>query len=161
MMSFICSCRNKKIATATPHGDTPASGSRDAVSLTTNEADKNVLANATFSHRFQTRAEKAHDIDSLKDTPPSQPDTKKCIQVGSETYAVTSQPGTPYTFDPRIDTGTILGQRLQPITEIPEHTTQEVTRWKSTKPQKPNRHKNRRNKTHGRSIDSFSTASRP
>jgi hypothetical protein len=72
------------ITTATPHGDTPASGSRDAASLTTNEADKNVLANATFqyiaqtTHGFQTRAEKAHDIDSLTDTPPSQPDTKKC-----------------------------------------------------------------------------------
>jgi hypothetical protein len=62
-----------------------------------------VLANATFQYiaqttlGFQTRAEKAHDIDSLTDTPPSQPDTKKCIQVGSETYAVMSQPRSPYT----------------------------------------------------------------
>jgi len=39
------------------------------------------------------------DIDTLKDTPTNQPDTKRCIQVGRETYAVTSQPGTPYTFD--------------------------------------------------------------
>ena len=54
--------------------------------------------------------------DSLTDTSPSQPDTKKCIQVGRETYAVTSQPGTSYTFDPGIDTGTFQGQRLQPVT---------------------------------------------
>ena len=39
------------------------------------------------------------DIDSLTDTPPSQSDTSKCIQVGSETYAVTSQPRTHHTFD--------------------------------------------------------------
>ena len=101
------------------------------------------------------------DIDTLKDTSTSRPDTKRCIQVGRETYAVTSQPGTPYTSDPRTDEGTILGQRLQPVTDIQEHTTQEATRRKSTKPQKPNRHKNRRNKTHERAIDSFSTASRP
>ena len=41
------------------------------------------------------RSTKAH---GQTDTPRSQPDTKKCIQVGSETYAVMSQPGTPYTF---------------------------------------------------------------
>ena len=35
------------------------------------------------------------DIDTLKDTSTSRPDTKRCIQVGRETYAVTSQPGTP------------------------------------------------------------------
>ena len=56
------------------------------------------------------------DIDTLTDSPTSRPNTKRCIQVGSETYAVTSQPRTPYTFDPRTDAGTILGQRLQPIT---------------------------------------------
>ena len=42
--------------------------------------------------------------------------SKKCIQVGRETYAVTSQPGTSYTFETRIDTGTFQGQRLQPVT---------------------------------------------
>ena len=63
-----------------------------------------------------TRAQETHDIVSLTDTPRSHPDTKKCIQIGSETYAVTSQPGTPYTFDPGIDTGTLQGQRLQPVT---------------------------------------------
>jgi hypothetical protein len=50
------------------------------------------------------------------DTSPSQPDTKKCIQVGRETYAVTSQPGTSYTFETGIDTGTFQGQRPQPVT---------------------------------------------
>ena len=100
------------------------------------------------------------DIDTLKDTSTSRPDTKRCIQVGRETYAVTSQPGTPYTSDPRTDEGTILGQRLQPVTDIQEHTTQEVTRWKSTKPQKPNRHKNRWNNTQGRTIDKLRSASR-
>ena len=57
------------------------------------------------------------DIDILKDAPTSQPNTKRCIQIGRETYAVTSQPGTPYTFDPRIEAETILGQRIQPVTE--------------------------------------------
>ena len=101
------------------------------------------------------------DIDTLKDTSTSRPDTKRCIQVGRETYAVTSQPGTPYTSDPRTDAGTILGQRLQPVTNIPEHTTQEATRLKSTKPQKHNRHENRRHDTQGRVIDKFSSACRP
>ena len=93
----------KPNTTATPHRDSPAGGSGDAASLTTNEAEKSVLANATFSsiaqttHVFQTRAGEAHDIVSLIDTPRSQPDTKKCIQVGSETYAVMSQPRSPYT----------------------------------------------------------------
>jgi hypothetical protein len=59
------------------------------------------------------------DIDTLKDTPTSRPDTKRCIQVGRETYAVTSQPGTPYTFDPRTDTGTTLGQRPQSVENAP------------------------------------------
>jgi hypothetical protein len=59
------------------------------------------------------------DIDTLQDTPISRPDTKRCIQVGRETYAVTSQPGTPYTFDPRTDTGTTLGQRPQSVENAP------------------------------------------
>jgi hypothetical protein len=115
---------------------------------------------AQTNHGLQSPAGEAHDIESLTDTPPSQPDTKKCMQIGSETYAVTSQPGTPYTFDPRIDAESILGQRLQPITEIPEPTTQELTRRKSMKPQKLNRHKNRRHNTQGRVMDKFSSASR-
>ncbi len=33
----------------------------------------------------------------LIDTPRSQPDTKKCIQIGNKTYAIMSQPRSPYT----------------------------------------------------------------
>ncbi len=108
--------------TTTHQDDIPASGRRNAASLTTKEAAKSVLTNVSFSpvvhttHGYHPRAAKAHDSDSLTDTSPSQPDTKKCIQVGRETYAVTSQPGTSYTFDPGIDTGTFQGQRLQPVT---------------------------------------------
>jgi hypothetical protein len=76
----------------------------------------NPITTATPQVDTPTRDKEAHDIVSLTDTPRSHPDTKKCIQIGSETYAVTSQPGTPYTFDPGIDTGTLQGQRLQPVT---------------------------------------------
>ena len=47
----------KPNTTATPHSDTPASGSGDAASLTTNEAEKSVLANATFPSIAQTTRE--------------------------------------------------------------------------------------------------------
>jgi len=96
--------------------------SRNAASLTTHEAEKSALTDVSFSpvaktiHGFHPRAAETHDSDSLTDTSPSQPDTKKCIQVGRETYAVTSQPGTSYTFETGIDTGTFQGQRLQPVT---------------------------------------------
>jgi hypothetical protein len=59
-----------------------------------------------------TTAATLGDIDTLTDTATSRPNNKRCIQVERETYAVTSQPGTPYTFDPGTDAGTILGQRL-------------------------------------------------
>ena len=58
----------------------------------------------------------AHDGGSPTDDSPTQPDTKKCIQVGRDTYALTSQPGTSYTFDRGIDTGTFQRQRSQPVT---------------------------------------------
>jgi len=103
---------------------------------------------------------------------------RKRIQVGRETYAVTSQPGTSYTFDTRIDTatcgarvgretialpqiGTFQIQRPQPVTNPAEHTNQEVPKRKSTKPQKPHRHRHSLYKTQGRAIDTFSSASRP
>ena len=85
-------------------------------------AEKSALTNVSFSpvthttHGYHPRTTEAHDSDSLTDTSPSQSDTMTCIQVGRETYAVTSQPGTSYTFDPGIDTGTFQGQRLQPVT---------------------------------------------
>ena len=67
------------------------------ISVTALDALATFPSIAQTTHGFQTRAGEAHDIDSLTDTPPSQLDTKKCIQVGSETYAVTSQPRSPYT----------------------------------------------------------------
>jgi hypothetical protein len=89
--------------TTTQRDDIPAGGSRNAASLTTNEAEKSALTNVSFSpaahttHGYHPRTTEAHDSDSLTDTSPSQSDTKTCIQVGGETYAVTSQPGTSYT----------------------------------------------------------------
>jgi hypothetical protein len=77
--------------------------SRNAASLTTHEAEKSTLTDVSSSpvakttHVFHPRAAETHNSDSLTDTSPSQPDTKKCIQVGRETYAVTSQLGTSYT----------------------------------------------------------------
>jgi hypothetical protein len=96
--------------------------SRNAAPLTTHETEKSALTDVPLSpvarvtHGFHPRTAGPHDSDSPTDASPSQPDTKKCIQVGRETYAVTSQPGTSYTFDPGIDTGTFQGQRLQPVT---------------------------------------------
>ena len=133
---------------------------------------------ARVTHGSHPRAAETHDDGSPTDASPCQPDTKKCIQVGRETYAVTSQPGTSYTFDPGIDTatcgarvgretialppiGTFQVQRPQPVTHPAEHTNQEAPKRKSTKPQKPHRHRHSRYKTQGRAIDTFSSASRP
>ena len=41
------------------------------------------------------------DIDTLTNTTTSQPNPKRCIPVGSETYAVTSQPGTMESASPQ------------------------------------------------------------
>jgi len=96
--------------------------SRNAAPLTTHETEKSALTDVTLSpvarvpNGLHPRAAGSHDGDSPTDASPSQPDTRKCIQVGRETYAVTSQPGTSYTFDPGIDTGTSQGQLLQPVT---------------------------------------------
>jgi len=123
------------------------------------------------------RAAGTHDGGSPTDASPSQPDTKKCLQVGRETYAITSQPGTSYTFDTRIDTatcgarvgretialtpiGTLQVQRPQPVPNPAEHTNQETHRRKSTKPQKPHRHRHRQYETQGLAINTFSSASR-
>ena len=70
---------------------------------------------ARVTHGFHPRAAGTHDGGSPTDASPSQPDTKKCMQVGRATYAVTSQPGTSYTFNPGIDTRTFQGQRPQPV----------------------------------------------
>ena len=149
------------------HVKPTTTSSRNAAPLTTHETEKSTLIDvppspvAGATHGFHPCAAGTHDGGSPTDASPNQPDTKKCIQVGRDTYALTSQPGTSYTFDRGIDTGTFQGQRFQPVTNPAEHTTQEVANRKSTKPQKPHRHQHRRHKPQGRSIDTFSSASRP
>jgi hypothetical protein len=121
---------------------------RNAAPLTTHETEKSSLTKVPLSpvarvtHGSHPRAAGTHDGGSPTDASPSQPDTKKCIQVGRETYAVTSQPGTSYTFDRGIDTatcgarvgretialppiGTFQVQRPQPVTHPAEHTNQQ------------------------------------
>jgi len=110
----------KPNTTATPHRDTPAGGSGDAASLTTNEAEKSVLANATFSsiaqttHGFQTRAAETHEVQRQKS--PTTPQTihgdlvprdttTYGVLVGKETIAFTPIEGfatvTPHTHTPK------------------------------------------------------------
>jgi hypothetical protein len=48
-------------------------------------------------NRHSPAGGRAHDVVSPIDTPRSQPDTKKCIQVGNETYALMPQPRSSYT----------------------------------------------------------------
>ena len=92
-------------------GDSPmntvkptTTSSRNAAPLTTHETEKSALTDVPLSpvarvtHGSHPRSAGTHDGGSPTDASPSQPDTKKCIQVGRETYAVTSQPGTSYTF---------------------------------------------------------------
>jgi len=135
--------------------------SQNAASLTTHETEKSALTDVSLSpvarvtHGFHPRAAGTHDGGSPTDASPSQPDTKKCIQIGRETYAVTSQPGTSYTFDTGIDTatcGAIVGretiapppigtfqvQRLQPVTNPAEHTNQNILL--RTQPETPSNH---------------------
>ena len=90
---------------------------RNAAPLTIHETEQSALTNVSLSPVARvTHGLGTHNGGSPTDASPSQPDTKRCIQVGRDTYAVTSQPGTSYTFDPGIDTGTCQGQRLQPVT---------------------------------------------
>ena len=76
--------------------------SRNAAPLTTHETEESTLIDvppspvARATHGFHPRAAGAHDGGSPTDDSPTQPDTKKCIQVGRDTYALTSQPGTSY-----------------------------------------------------------------
>ena len=96
--------------------------SRNAAPLTTHETEKSALTDVTLSpgarvtYGSHPRAAGTHDSDSPTDASSRKPDTKKCIQVGRETYAVTSQPGTSYTFETGIDTGTFQGQRPPLVT---------------------------------------------
>ena len=71
----------------------------------------------------QSQLQRPHsweDIDTLTDPPTSRPNPKRCIQVGSETYAGTSQPGTSNTGQMalQIQVGRATSA-LTPVTEIP------------------------------------------
>ena len=104
------------------HVKPTTTSTRNAAPLTTHETEKSTLTDvppspvARATHGFHPRAAGTHDGGSPTDASPNQPDTKKCIQVGRDTYALTSQPGTSYTFDRGIDTGTFQRQRFQPVT---------------------------------------------
>jgi hypothetical protein len=136
--------------------------SRNADPPTTHETEKNALTDVSLSpvarvtHGFHPRAAGTHDGGSPTDASPSQPDTKKCIQVGRETYAVTSQPGTSYTFDPGIDTatcGVLVGREtiaLMPIEKYAATTPHIDTPKKYKKPPSGShkKQKNTRSKHH-------------
>ena len=83
--------------------------SRNAVPPMTHETEKSALTDmspspaARVTHRSHPRAPGTHNDGSPTDHSPSQPDTKKCIQVGRDTYSVTSQPGTSYDSISEID----------------------------------------------------------
>jgi hypothetical protein len=133
--------------------------SRNAASLTTHEAEKNALTNVSLSPVAKTtqgshpRAAETHDSDSLTDTSPSQPDTKKCIQVGRETYAVQSQPGTSYTFDRGIDTatcGVLVRRETIALTLIDGHFT--ATPHKYRKPRSGLKTKQKQSRPKGHCI---------
>ena len=104
------------------HVKPTTTSSRTAAPRMTHETEQSTLTDVTLSpaakvtYGSHPRAAGTHDGGSTTDASPSQPDTKKCIQVGRQTYAVTSQPGTSYTFETGIDTGTFQGQRPQPVT---------------------------------------------
>ncbi len=53
-------------------------------------------SSAATPTRHSPAGGRAHDVVSPMDTTRSQPDTKKCIQVGNETYALMSQPRSSY-----------------------------------------------------------------
>ena len=93
-----------------------------------------------------------------------QPDTKKCIQVGRETYAVTSQPRTPYTFNPGLDTRTFQGQRPQPVTNRVCDDYDSIVVIDSSEPRmKPTRTTNKRktNRTKHDRRANVQTSARP
>ena len=77
--------------------------SLNAAPLKTHETEESTLIDvppspvARANHGFHPRAAGTHDGGSPTDASPNQPDTKKCIQVGRDVYALTSQPGTSYS----------------------------------------------------------------
>jgi hypothetical protein len=127
---------------------------RNAVPPMTHETEKSTLTDMSLSpvtritHGSHTRAAGTHNGESPTDHSPSQPDTKKCIQIGRDTYAVTSQPGTSYTSN-----------NYDSISAI-DSSSPNAPKRKSTKKRKPNRHNNRHHKEDARAMDSFSAGSR-
>jgi len=85
------------------HVKPPTTSSRNAAPLKTHETEESMLIDvppspvARANHGFHPRAAGTHDGGSPTDASPNQPDTKKCIQVGRDVYALTSQPGTSYS----------------------------------------------------------------
>jgi hypothetical protein len=140
----------KPITTATPHGDTPASGSRDAASLMTNETDKSVLDNTTSeyiaqtTHGFQTRNEKAHDFDSLTDTPLSGSGNAASHTANTKTQQRQTSPTTPPRQAINNDIvnrntttyGVLVGTDTIDVTPVQGNSTTSPTK-------KRDRHKNR------------------
>jgi hypothetical protein len=136
--------------------------SQNAAPLTTHETEKSALTDVSLSpvarvtHGFHPRAAGTHDGGSPTDASPSQPDTNKCIQVGREPCALTSQPGTSYTFDPGIDTatrGVLVGREtiaLMPIEKYAPTTPHIDTPKKYKKPPSGShkKQKNTRSKHH-------------
>ena len=100
------------------------------------------------THGSHHRAAGTHNGESPTDHSPSQQDTKKCIQIGRDTYAVTSQPGTSYTSN-----------NYDSISAI-DSSSPNAPKRKSTKKRKPHRHNNRHHKQDARAMDSFSAGSR-
>ena len=132
--------------------------SQNAAPLTNHETEKSALTHVSLSpvarvtHGFHPRTAGTHDGDSPTDASPSQPDTKKCIQVEREPCAVTSQPGTSYTFDPGIDTatrGVLVGREtiaLMPIEKYAPTTPHIDTPKKYRKPRSGSDKKQKKDK---------------
>jgi len=122
---------------------------RNAAPLTIHETEKSALTNVSLSPVARvTHGLGTHNGGSPTDASPSQPDTKKCIQVGRETYTVTSQPRTSYTSN---DYDSI---------SVIDSSSPSVPKRKPTKKRKPNRHNNRHHKEDARAMDSFNAGSR-
>ena len=114
--------------------------SRNAAPPTPHETEKSAPTDVSLSpvtrvpHGSHPRAAGTYDGGSPTDTSPNQPDTKKCIQVGRDTYAVQSQPRTSYDSIPVIDS-----------------SSPSAPKQKHTKKRKPNRHNNRHHSRDDRS----------
>ena len=82
---------------------------------------------ARVTHGSHPRAAETHDDGSPTDASPSQPDTKKCIQIGRETYAITSQPRTSYDSIPVIDSSSPSAPKQKHTTTTPQGDNPEAS----------------------------------